>query len=257
MPYRTLTAEELTEYLHLAKGDVERLIRESDIPREVRGGKTVFRRGAIDEWASKRILHMPGERLDAYHEKSMRGTRDVFPGAALVPELLKPEYIHLALTSKTHASVIRDMVALAEGTGRVLDPRELLTSVKEREEMCSTALPGGLALLHARNHAPYRFEESFIMLGRTIQAIPFGAEDGRPTRLFFLICCQDDRIHLHTLARLCLLAIKTDVMTQLLESEDQYAAYEALVAAEKSVLPSTPEIESKRKTGRGSHQAEP
>lgn len=250
MAYRTLTPEELTEYLHLAKGDVERLLRESDIPREVRGGKTVFRRGEIDEWASKRILHLPTERLDAYHEKSMRGTRNIFPGATLVPELLRPDYIHLALTSKTQASVIRDMVALAEETGRVLDHRELLTSVKEREEMCSTALPGGLALLHARQHAPYRFEESFIVVGRTIQGVLFGAEDGRPTRLFFLICCQDDRIHLHTLARLCLLAMKTDVVTQLMEAEDPYAAYEALVAAETSLLP-PPESSVRKKAGRG------
>lgn len=251
MPHRTLTPEELTEYLHLAKGDVERLLKESDIPREVRGGRTVFRRSEIDEWASKRILQLPDKGLDAYHEKTMRGTRHIFHGAGLIPELLKAESIHLALASKTPSSVIRDMVTLAEGTGRVLDPRELLTSVKEREALCSTALPGGLALLHARHHAPYRFEGSFIVLGRTIQGVPFGAEDGRPTRVFFLICCQDDRIHLHTLARLCLLAMKTDVMARLLEVEDSYAAYEALVAAEASVLPE-PEPTGEKKGRRGS-----
>jgi len=249
MPHRTFTPEELTEYLHLGKGDVERLLKESDIPREARGGRIFFRRSEIDEWASRRILRLPDKGLDAYHEKTMRGTRHVFPGAALIPDLLRAEYIHLALTSKTQASVIRDMVTLAEGTGRVLDPRELLTSVKERETLCSTALAGGFALLHARHHAPYRFEGSFIVLGRTIQGVPFGAEDGRPTRLFFLICCQDDRIHLHTLARLCLLAMKTDVMARLLEVGDPYAAHETLVAAEISVLPepeSTPEKKGRR-----------
>lgn len=251
MSHRTLTSDELAEYLHLTRADVERLLKESDLPRETRGGRTVFRRSEIDEWASKRILQLPGQRLDDYHQKTMRGTRDVFPGARLIPELLRAEYIHLALTSKTQASVLRDMVALAEGTGRVLDPRELLTSVKEREALCSTGLAGGLALLHARHHAPYRFEGSFLVLGRTVQGVPFGAEDGRPTRLFFLICCQDDRIHLHTLARLCLLAMKTDVMARLLDIEDPYAAYEGLIAAEASLLPE-PETTERRKNRKGS-----
>jgi len=252
MPHRTFTAEELTDYLHLVPGDVERLLRETDLPREVRGGRTVFRRDAIDGWASQRILGLPGKRLDIYHEKSMRGTRGVFPGGALIPELLRPDYIDLGLASKTRASVIRDLVAVAERTGRALDPRELQTSVLEREALCPTALPGGLALLHARQHMAFRFEGSFLVLGRTIQAVPFGAPDGRPTQLFFLICCEDDRIHLHTLARLCLIAQKTDVIAQLYDAADAGAAYEALVAAEKFVLPppGTPTADKRSKSRR-------
>lgn len=244
MPHRTLTVDELTEYLHLLAGDVERLMRETDIPHTVRGGRAVFQRAEIDEWASKRILGLPGKRLDVYHAKSVRGTREIFPHLAIIPELLRPEYIDLALTSKTKASVQRDVVALAEKTGRVLDPKELLSSVEERESLYSTALPGGLALLHARHHTDYRFEGSFIVLGRTIQPVPFGAPDGRPTRLFFLVCCEDERIHLHTLARLCLIAMKTDLISSLLAAETGQAAYDAFVAAEMLVLPTGDEATS-------------
>ena len=237
MPHRTFTSEELTDYLHLAPGDVERLMRETDLPYALRGGRAVFQRGAIDAWASRRILGLPEKRLDVYHEKSVRGTRAIFPDGALIPALMRVEYIDLALAARTRASVVRNVVALAERTGRVLDPRELVRSVEEREALTSTALPGGLALLHARHHAEYRFEGSFVVLARTVQAVPFGAPDGRPTRLFFLICCQDDRIHLHTLARFCLLALHTDIVAQLLDAPDATAAYEALVTAEHSVLP--------------------
>jgi len=237
MAHRTFNTEELAEYLHLSASDVERLLRESDIPKEERGGRLIFRRSEIDAWASQRILGMPDRRLDAYHEKSMRGTQEIFAHNALIPELLRPAYINLELGSKTRASAIRDMVALAETTGLVFDSRELLASVEARETLCSTALPGGLALLHARNYDAYRFERSFIVLGRTIQRIPFSAPDGGATRLFFLICCQDDRIHLHTLARLCLIAMKTDVLNQLFEAPDATAAYDALVATEQAVLP--------------------
>ncbi|MBK9991821.1 MAG: PTS sugar transporter subunit IIA [Verrucomicrobia bacterium] len=232
-----LTTNELADYMHVSASDVERLLRDSDIPKEERGGRLVFRRSEIDAWASQRILGMPDRRLDAYHEKSMRGTQNIFDHAAILPELIRSTYINLDLTSKTRSSAIRDMVALAESTGNVFDSRELLTTIEARETLCSTALPGGLALLHARNYDAYRFERSFIVLGRTIQTVPFGAPDGGPTRLFFLICCQDDRIHLHTLARLCLIAMKTDILSQLYEVPDANAAYNALLAAEQAVLP--------------------
>jgi mannitol/fructose-specific phosphotransferase system IIA component (Ntr-type)/predicted DNA-binding transcriptional regulator AlpA len=237
MPHRTFTTEELTDYLSLARDDIERLMRESDLPYTVRGGRAVFQRGEIDAWASRRILGLTGKRLDVYHEKSMRGTQGIFPSGALIPELMCAEYIDLALTPRTRASAVRSMVALAARTGRVFDPRELLKSVEEREALCATALPGGLALLHARHHAEYRFDGSFVVLGRTLEAIPFGAPDGRPTQLFFLICCQDDRIHLHTLARLCLLAHNTGVIAQLLAAPNAAAAYDALVQAECAALP--------------------
>lgn len=246
MPHRTLTIEELTEYLHLLPGDVERLMHSTDIPYTERGERVLFQRSEIDAWASKRILGLPGKGLAAYHAKSVRGTREIFPHLALIPDLLKPSYIKLELRSKTRASVLRDMVALADSTGRVTDARELLRSVEEREALCSTALPGGLALLHSRSHIDYRFEGSFVVLGRTIQPIPFGAPDGRPTTLFFLICCEDDRIHLHTLARLCMLAQKTDLVDQLGEAADSDSAYNAIVAAEVTVLPSAGEATSGR-----------
>jgi mannitol/fructose-specific phosphotransferase system IIA component (Ntr-type) len=128
------------------------------------------------------------------------------------------------------------MVALAGGTGRVLDPADLLASVEQREELCSTGLPGGLAILHCRNIQPYRFEDSFIVLGRTMQEIHFGAPDGRPTWLFFLICCQDERIHLHTLARICLIVQKTDIVPRLLAAPDAAAMYSDLLEAEQNAL---------------------
>jgi mannitol/fructose-specific phosphotransferase system IIA component (Ntr-type) len=111
-----------------------------------------------------------------------------------------------------------------------------LGSLEARETLCSTAVPGGLALLHPRHHQPYMFESSFLVLGRTVQDIPFGAPDGQHTTLFFLICCQDDRIHLHTLARLCLMAQKTHLLARLHAAPDAASLYDAIVTSEREVL---------------------
>ncbi len=242
-----MNIDELAAYLHVARRHVERLLKDGEIPCVVRGGKVLFPHDEVEAWASQRLLRLPGQSLDWYHRHTMQGTQRVLPRAALIPALLQPDYIDLGLAAKTRAAVMRAMVEVADRTGRVFDARELLDSVEAREALCSTALPGGLALLHARQHRPYRYEGSFFVLGRTIQPIPFGAPDGRASQLFFLVCCQDERIHLHTLARLCLLALKTNILADLHEAPDATAAYAALVAAEQEVLPvAAPESAGRR-----------
>ncbi len=236
MPYRTFTIEEVAEYLHLTPADIERLVENQEIPCEERGGRVVFRRQDIDAWASQRILGLQDRSLVEYHQKTSRGTRQVFENEAIMPELIRAEYIEPALAAKTKASVLREMVALADRTGKLNQARDLLESLEAREELCTTALPEGLALLHPRHHDPYMFDASFIVLGRPVQEIHFGAPDGQPTTLFFLVCCQDDRIHLHALARLCLMAQKTALLAELRAAPDAAAMEAHILAAETQVL---------------------
>ena len=236
MPFRTFDLDAAADYLHLAPAELEQLVKTTDIPHQNRGGRLQFLRMDLDAWASQRILGLPPKRLADYHQKSTRATRAVLAGEALIPELLQPAAVSSALPSKTKKSVIRDLVALAERTGHVLDAPGLLASVEAREALCSTALPGGLALLHCRNHQPYRFDASFLVVARTIQEIHFGAPDGRPTWLFFLLCCQDERLHLHALARLCLIVQKTHVVEEVLAAPDAGTIHTLLVQAEETAL---------------------
>ncbi len=236
MPYQILNLEEVARYLHLTDADVERRVKDREIPFEKRGGRIVFNKQDIDAWASQRILGLPEQRLEEYHRKSTSGTRDLLLNEAILPEMLEKGAVDSAMKSKTKGSVLRDMVALAEKTGRVTDAMELLASLETREELCSTGLPGGLAIPHPRFHQPYLFESSFIVVGRPIQEIHFGSPDGSPTDLIFLLCCQDDRIHLHTLSRLCLMALKTEMLAQLRAAPAATAMRDCIIAAELEVL---------------------
>ena len=236
MPYRTFGIDEVALYLHLSRADLDHLVKDQDIPFERHGERLVFRKVEIDAWASQRILGLQGRRLAEYHQKSSSDAQQTVPYAAIMPDMIQPGFIEPALTAKTKASVLRQMVALAEKTGRVCDPQVLLEGLEAREELCSTGIPGGLALLHSRNPESYLFETAFLALGRTIQQIPFGSPDGQPTNLFFLIGCPDDRMHLHTLARLCLMAQKTDLLVDLRQAVDADAMCESILAAERVVL---------------------
>ena len=236
MSYQILDLDAVAEYLHLTPEDVARRVKNNEIPHEKRGNRVVFSKDEIDLWASQRVLRMSEKRLEAYHEKTTRGTREIHPQQAILPEMIQPGYIDPAMWSKTKSSVLHRLVVLAETTGKLNNPSALLESLEAREAQGSTGMPGGFALPHPRMHDPYLFEGSFIVLGRTIQEIHFGAPDDQPTTLFFLICCQDDRLHLHTLARLSLIALNTDIMDQLRQEPDAPAMHTALLAAEEKTL---------------------
>jgi PTS system nitrogen regulatory IIA component len=236
MPYRLLDLDGVANYLHLTPADIERRVKNREIPFEKRGDRIVFRKNEIDAWASQRILGSTGQQLADYHQETTRFTRKILPQATILPKMLESGAVASAMTSKTKASVLRDLVVLAEKTGCLSDPKTLLASLAAREELCSTALPGGLALPHPRFHEPYLFETSFIVVGRPVQEIHFGAPDGQPTHLFFLICCQDDRLHLHTLARLCLIMQKTRLLDQLRDAPDAETMRNSIIAAEQEIL---------------------
>ena len=236
MSHRVFHVKEVAAHLHLTPKDVERLVKRGEIPHERHGERLLFRRQEIDAWASQRIMSLPEERLASYHAASSARVQAISNHTTLIPCLLAPGRISPALESRTRASILRAMVAMADATGLLCDPSELLAAIEEREKLCSTALPGGVALLHPRHHTPYMTDESFIVLGRVVQPIHFGAMDGLPTDLFFLVCCQDDHLHLHTLARLCTLCQKTGVLAELRAAATADAMFYAIAAAEEQLL---------------------
>ena len=236
MTHRIFDLKEVASYLHIAQADVQRLVRDREIPFEKKGDRLVFRRAEVDAWASQRILGLSGKPLADYHKTSSAKVYDLSKDRAIIPDLLKAEHIDAGLKSKTKASVLADMLELADRTGHVQNAAELKKTIQQRELMCSTALSGGMALLHPHSHQPYLFDDSFIALGRTIQAIPFGAPDGMATDIFFMICCQDDRLHLHVLARLCTICHHTGALLAIREAETAQEIHDALVEAEAEVI---------------------
>ena len=54
--------------------------------------------------------------------------------------MISAERIVLDLPSKTKASVLADVTKIADDAGLLYDPRDLLESLRAREELCSTGL---------------------------------------------------------------------------------------------------------------------
>jgi PTS system nitrogen regulatory IIA component len=237
MPHSAMSLEEAAEYLHLDATDVRALAVRGDIPCETQGERLVFRRGRLKTWSGQRILGLRGKHLTDYHSRGIAREHDISPASPVITELSDPEFMEPVLQGRSKAAVLRAMTGVAEHTGYLYDPDDLLESLRQREELCSTGIEGGAAVLHPRHHDPYMFEDSFVCIGRCPAPIPFGAPDGGKTDILFLVCCQDDRIHLHVLARLCLLSHTTMLLARLRAAATGREMFEALRDAEASILP--------------------
>jgi nitrogen PTS system EIIA component len=236
MPHRTLSVDQVADYLHVSRVDVEQLVKRGEIPFHKAGGKPVFRRIDVDVWASQRLIGSTAAQVKTFHRNSSTRRHKLSADHAILPELMAPSSVRASLPAKTKSSVVRAMIELADTTGLLIHREDLLASVEERERLASTALPGGIAILHPTHHDPYMFSDSFVVFARTGQSIPFGSPDGQTTRFFFLVCCQDDRIHLHVLARLSMICLHTSLLLDLGELKDANAILDRILEAEQEVI---------------------
>jgi PTS system nitrogen regulatory IIA component len=236
MSYRPLTIQQAASRLHLTVQEVEQLVKYREIPFTRRGEEPVFMRRDLDAWASQRLLGLGAGHVADMHRASTARRKTLDGHERLMPQLICAEWIEPALASKTKPSVLRDMARLAARTNLLYDDAALLQGLEARESLCSTAIDQGVAFLHSRDHDPNICGDSFVVLGRTRQPIFAGAADGRTTDLFFLLCCQDDVLHLHVLARLCAMAHSTTLLGELRAAGTGADMLAALVRSEEAVL---------------------
>ena len=189
-------------------------------------------RGAeINHWLESQIHGYTDEELTALESGHGRDGEE-----PLIANLLAPACVAVPLAASTKASVLKELVKLAEESWEVYDPDAILEAVRLREEMVSTALPSGVAFPHPRRPLSAALGESVIAFGRTASGVPFGDPNGGLTDCFFLIACRDDQTHLRVLARLTRLLLREGFLDGLRAAETADEAYKVIVAAERELL---------------------
>jgi PTS system nitrogen regulatory IIA component len=196
-----MTIQEVAKLLGSDVRRVERMAKRGQIPHQKVAGQFRFNRAEITEWLQQSMGAMSHDHL-AEVDAGITTQRQTQQDEAIISPLLRIEAVSTNLGSRTKNSTLRELVALAQKTGQVLNVQILLEAVIHREELCSTAIGGGFAIPHPRRPMPDAIAGPILVVARTSQGIVFGAPDGRLTTLFFLTASQDDRHHLHTLARL-------------------------------------------------------
>lgn len=186
-----LTMHELAAYLHLDEHTVSKLVTAGKIPALQVERQWRFKRSAIDAWIEEQLV---GDD---------ENFADVPDGMKLpLEDLLPDQAIITNLRARTPVGVIEELAARAYTNSWLLDKPWFVGAVVERESLASTAMEGGVAFLHTRAKDKGKIGRPFIVVGRSWEGIPFGAPDGNPTYLFFLLGLKYDRLHLPILGRL-------------------------------------------------------
>jgi nitrogen PTS system EIIA component len=226
-----MDVDQLAAYLRRDAREVGKLASRGRLPGHKVGGEWRFARAEINRWLETQLPGYTDEQLTAL--ESGRGGEVPEP---LIATLLAPACVAVPLAASTKASVLKELVKLAEESWEVYDPEAILEAVRAREEMVSTALPTGVAFPHPRRPLSAALGESVLAFGRTASAVPFGDPNGGLTDCFFLICCRDDQTHLRVLARLTRLLLREGFLAELRETETAADAYDVIVAAERELL---------------------
>ncbi len=232
----TMDLEELARYLQRDKREVTKMASRGRVPGRKVGGEWRFARAEINEWLETQLPDYTEEQLHALERRDARGET----AEPLVATLLPESCVAVPLAATTRASVLRELVALAERSGLVYDPDAIVEALRTREEMGSTALENGVALPHPRRPLPSALGDSVLAYGRTASGIPFGESRGVETDIYFLVCCRDEHTHLRVLARLSRLLLRPGFIDALRAAATPADTHALLAAAEQELISAEP-----------------
>jgi PTS system nitrogen regulatory IIA component len=189
----------VADRLQLSERTLYRLLQRGELPGRKVGGQWRFRMSEVDYWLDIRLGRMRSSEL-----RQLEGG-DAASAASLSQALL-PRNALLAVPSGTPLELVTRFVE-AVTYPEPIDPQLVAARVWEREELSSTATVDGVAFLHtARWESRVMLQSPLVAFGRLPTPVDFGAIDGTPTDLLFLLLAADDRTHLTLLAkaaRLC------------------------------------------------------
>lgn len=118
-----------------------------------------------------------------------------------ITELLKVDGVKLGVTAKTRDEAIDALVDLQASIGSLVDRGRYRDAVLARETEFSTAVGGGVAIPHAKSDA---VKTPGLVAATVPGGVDWGAPDGAPSDLIFLIAAPDTEanVHLEVLAKL-------------------------------------------------------
>ena len=219
---RILTPEEVGERLRLSSEQVVKAAESGDIRAFQVAGQWRFEESALSALGIPCRPQVPPEAATA----SERGLAELLPETHIVPELV----------AANGPGVVYELAAKAAEQGLVTSETWFAGALAEREAMLSTAVDGGIAFLHARRGNCAQVLEPFVLLGRSSQGVDFGAPDGEPTRLFFVLGLKYDKLHLKWLSRLARLLRSQETVASLVEADDAPSLRAILLGEERAGL---------------------
>lgn len=117
----------------------------------------------------------------------------------LLGSLTRPELIFSGLKAADRSELLRSLSERIAALDLVRDGGELFRKLLEREQLGSTGIGSGIAIPHCKIPG---LRQEIVAVGLVSQGVDFGAADGKPVRVVFLVISPSDAPaqHLQVLA---------------------------------------------------------
>lgn len=118
-----------------------------------------------------------------------------------IDEITSPGLVALGLDVSDRWAAIDAMADLLQADGRLTDRDAFVATVRQREEHGPTGMEMGIAIPHGKSPG---VAQTSVVFARVDGGVDFGAPDGTPADLLFLIAAPDSGAddHLTVLSRL-------------------------------------------------------
>ncbi|MGL4925155.1 PTS fructose transporter subunit IIABC [Aeromonas sp. 30P] len=158
----------------------------------------------------------------------------------MITTLINEHLINLDLKATRKEEVFTEMARLLASQGKVSDEQAFIKDLWAREELGNTGFEEGVALPHAKSAAVCN---PAVAIGISRNGIEYGAEDGKPSHIFFMIASPDGGAnhHIEVLAELSAKLIEEGFIAKLLAANTPADALALLLAKkeEQSAAPTT------------------
>ncbi|HIF9267944.1 TPA: PTS fructose transporter subunit IIABC [Photobacterium damselae] len=153
----------------------------------------------------------------------------------MITTLINEKLINLDLQATTKDQVFAEMAEMLTQQGKVADKEQFIDDIYAREELGNTGFEEGVALPHAKSAA---VASPAVAIGVSRQGIEYGAEDGLPSKLFFMIASPDGGAnhHIEVLAELSSKLIEDGFIDAFLAAKTPEEALNLLLADKKEVV---------------------
>lgn len=188
-----IKVSEAAALLQTEEKTVIKWIKKEKLPAVLVKGTYRINRVDLLEWATEHAIKVSPELFTATEEETD------FPTLA---EALAAGGIYCDVPGDDKLSVLRSVVTLLKLPPE-MDPEFLLQVLLAREALGTTAIGDGIAIPHVRNPILLLNKPSpAIMLCFLKSPIDFGALDGNPVKILFMLTSPTVKIHLHLLSKL-------------------------------------------------------
>ncbi len=198
--------KEAAGLLDVSEKTIYRWIREQVLPVYRLNEQYRFNRAELHEWATLRRIHVSPEIF-----------QNVQHGTTQMPcllDALKTGGIFYRVKGADKLGVLQSIIDVLN-LPEEIDRAFLCQVLMARESLGSTGIGDGIAIPHVRNPLVLHVSEPSITLCFLDHPIDFGALDGQPVGILFLLISPTVRAHLHMLSRLSFVLQNKDFKTAL------------------------------------------